>query len=112
MVEYSLKLDNIFASLADPIRRDILERAREIELSVNEIASHYDISLAAVSKHLKILEAASLIRKRKQGRYNMVRTRSDQLEEASRYIKQYEVLWKERFDNLDEYLMKQENKHD
>lgn len=112
MVEYNAQLDNIFASLADPIRRDILLRARQIELSVNEIASRYDISLAAVSKHLKVLREAGLISRRKRGRYQMVTTRSDQLQEAAGYIKNYEALWTERLDALDSYLQEMEEPHD
>jgi DNA-binding transcriptional ArsR family regulator len=60
MVEYTPSLDSIFGSLADPTRRDILQRVAGRELTVSQIAEPYDLSLAAVSKHLKILERAKL----------------------------------------------------
>ncbi|HRJ06184.1 MAG TPA: metalloregulator ArsR/SmtB family transcription factor [Candidatus Saccharibacteria bacterium] len=104
MVEYAMRIDNIFAALADPIRRDILERVSDVELTVNQIALDYDISLAAISKHLKVLLEAGLIRKRKEGRYNYVTTKPEGMREAAAYIKQYEELWGERLDALDNYL--------
>ncbi len=104
MVEYTFRIDNIFSALADPIRRDILERTAEAELTVNQIALEYDVSLAAISKHLKVLFEAGLIRKRKDGRYNYVTTEANGMREAAAYIKQYEQLWTERLDALDTYL--------
>lgn len=89
MVEYKLQIDNIFSALADPIRRDILERTTEAELTVNQIALDYDVSLAAISKHLKVLLEADLIRKRKDGRYIYVSARPDGLLEATEYINGY-----------------------
>lgn len=99
MVEYTLRIDNIFSALADPIRRDILERTTDGELTVNEIALEYDISLAAISKHLKVLYDAGLINKRKDGRYNYVSTRTEGMREAALYLKQYEQFWTERLDS-------------
>ncbi len=107
MVEYTFHIDNIFSALADPIRRDILERTSDGELTVNQIALEYDISLAAISKHLKVLFEAGLIRKRKDGRFNYVSTKPEGMREAAGYIKQYEQLWSERLDALDEYLTKE-----
>src|SRR3546814_1067884 len=103
MVEYTLGIDNIFSALADPIRRDILERTTEGELTVNQIALEYDISLAAISKHLKVLLAAGLINKRKDGRYNFVSARTEGMREAATYLKQYEQFWTERLDRSDEH---------
>jgi DNA-binding transcriptional ArsR family regulator len=104
MVEYTLRIDTIFSALADPIRRDILERTTEGELTVNQIALEYDISLAAISKHLKVLLAAGLINKRKDGRYNYVSARTEGMREAAIYLKQYEQLWTERLDAHDIYV--------
>lgn len=104
MVEYTLGIDNIFSALADPTRRDILERTTDGELTVNEIALEYDMSLAAISKHLKVLFGAGLINKRKDGRYNYVSARTEGMREAAQYLKQYEQLWTERLDALDSYL--------
>lgn len=89
MVEYPLRIDIIFSALADPIRRDILERTSGSELTVNQIALEYDISLAAVSKHLKVLFDAGLVRKRKDGRYIFVATNPEGMREAADYIRQY-----------------------
>ena len=107
MVEYSMQLDTVFGSLADPTRRDILSRLQLGELNVGEIASVYDVSLAAISKHLKILEQASLIRKRRQGKERIVSLEPAAMRQAADYLKQYERLWNERFDRLDEFLKEQ-----
>lgn len=96
MVEYTSRIDTIFSALADPIRRDILERTVDGELTVNEIALEYDISLAAISKHLKVLLGAGLINKRKDGRFNYVSMRTDGMREAAQYLKQYEQFWSDR----------------
>lgn len=103
MVEYSHNIDNIFSALADPIRRDILERIADGELTVNQIALDYDISLAAISKHLKVLFDAGLIDRRKDGRYVFIRTRTEGMREAAGYIKQYEQNWTERLNTLDSF---------
>jgi len=108
MVEYTLSLDTIFSSLADPIRRDILNRVRYGELNVSEIASPYPISLAAISKHLKILERAQLITKRKQGKEQLVTISPAALKQADDYIEQYASLWNDRFDRLETLLNKGE----
>src|SRR5690606_2152355 len=100
MVEYTLRIDNIFSALSDPVRRDILERTSGGELTVNQIALEYDISLAAISKHLKVLQQAGLIRKRKDGRFNYVTTNADGMREAAAYLKQYEQIWSERLGAL------------
>lgn len=89
MVEYTLRIDNIFSALADPVRRDILERTSDGELTVNEVALEYDMSLAAVSKHLKVLHDADLIFKRKRGRYHMISTNRAALAEAKEYLAKY-----------------------
>lgn len=108
MVEYALNLDSIFNSLADPIRRDILNRVRYGELNVSEIASPYPVSLAAISKHLKILERAQLITKRKQGKEQLVTISPAALKQADDYIEQYASLWNGRFDRLETFLNKGE----
>ena len=104
MVEYVMQLDAVFGSLADPTRRDILSRLQLGELNVSEIAGVYDVSLAAISKHLKILEQARLIRKRRQGKERIVSLEPAAMRQAAEYIKQYECLWNERFDRLDSFL--------
>ncbi len=92
MVEYNMNLDMVFGSLADPTRRDILLRVAQQELSVNEIALPYDLSLAAISKHLKILEKARLIVKRRKGKQRLVKLSEAAFRSAEDYLKQYEVM--------------------
>lgn len=110
MVEYfnEAHLDNIFISLADPTRRDILSRLMKGEiLSVGEIAQHYGLTFAAISKHLKVLERAQLISKDKQGLKQMVQLRPETMHEASKYLEQYEQLWQDRFSRLENFINNQ-----
>ncbi len=104
MVEYTLSLDAIFGSLSDPIRRDILKRVMECELNISEIAAPYAVSLAAISKHLKILERAQLITKRKYGKEHFVTISPAALQQADEYINQYASLWNGRFDRLEAFI--------
>lgn len=104
MVEYSLNLDSIFASLADSTRRDILQRVSNEELSVGEIAKPYDLTFAAVSKHLKVLEKAKLIIKRRNGKEQMVSLAPQALADAEKYLELYRQFWEERLDSLENYL--------
>lgn len=104
MVEYDLSLDEIFGSLADPTRRDILDRVAREELSVNQIAQPYDLSLAAVSKHLKILERAQLVSKRRRGKQTLVLASPTALKDANDYLQEYRQLWEGRLDSLEQYL--------
>lgn len=101
MVEYTLQLDSIFASLADPTRRDILARVARNELSVGELVKQYDMSFAAISKHLMVMERAKLIIKRKEGRKQMVSLAPDALRSADEYLEQYRQMWQSRYDKLD-----------
>jgi DNA-binding transcriptional ArsR family regulator len=104
MVEYTLSLDNIFSSLSDPTRRDILRRVARQEMSIGEIARYYDLTFAAVSKHLKVLERAKLIIKQRRGKEQMVTVVPQALKDADEYLEQYRRLWEERFDRLDALL--------
>jgi DNA-binding transcriptional ArsR family regulator len=77
-------------------------------MSVGEIAQPYDLSFAAVSKHLKVLEKAKLIIKRRRGKEQMVRLSPQALADADRYLEVYRRLWEERFDALENYLKESE----
>lgn len=102
---YNLELDNIFASLSDPVRRDILQRlAQGMELSVSDIARAYDMTLAAISKHLKVLERANLIIKRRQGKQQLIQIHPLSLAEANEYLEHYKHLWEKRFEAMDKVL--------
>ncbi len=104
MVEYIMNLDMIFSSLADPTRRDIIARVARAELSVGELVEKYDMSFAAISKHLKVLERANLITKRKEGKKQMVTLAPHALRSADEYLEQYKQMWEQKFSKLDEIL--------
>lgn len=107
MVEYSLELDNVFGALADPTRRDILQRVADSQLNVSQIARDYDLTFAAVSKHLKVLERAKLIIKSKVGRKQYVRAYPAGLKDANDYLEWYRQFMGSKFDALDNYLSKE-----
>jgi len=107
MVEYNARLDSIFGSLADTTRRDILRRVAGRELSVGEIASSYDISLAAVSKHLVVLEKARLVTKRREGKLQVVGFAPAAIGDASRQLERYRDIWEASLDKLEKYLKAQ-----
>ncbi len=104
MIECNPQLDLVFGSLSDPTRRDILRRVAGQELSVGEIASSYDISLAAVSKHLVVLEKAGLITKRREGKQQIAALSPPALTEASKHLEQYRDIWEASLDRLENYL--------
>jgi DNA-binding transcriptional ArsR family regulator len=104
MVEYTLSLDNIFSSLADPTRRDILRRVSYKELTISEVAKPYDLTFAAISKHLKVLERAKLITKQRRGKEQMVSVVPQALKEADDYLEAYRKIWDERYQALDKLL--------
>jgi DNA-binding transcriptional ArsR family regulator len=104
MVEYVNSLDAIFHSLADPTRRDILERVSARALTVGEIAKEYDISLAAISKHLQVLEKAKLIFKRKNGKEQIVTAAPAGIASAADYLAAYQLVWESKLDALEHYL--------
>lgn len=104
MVEYAMNLDAIFGCLSDPIRRDILSRVSRAELSVSELVEKYNVSFAAISKHLKVLERAELITKRKEGNKHMVTLAPHALRSADEYLEQYRQMWEQKFSKLDEIL--------
>lgn len=108
MVEYSVRLDSVFGSLADPTRRDILKRVAKKELSVGEIAKPYKLTFAAVSKHLKIMEKAKLIVKRRQGKQQFVHLSPTALKEANDFMESYKQMWEDKLDSLEQYLREEE----
>ena len=110
MVEYAPSLDSIFGSLADPTRRDILQRLAVREQSIGDIAKNYDMSFAAVSKHLKVLEKASLITKRRRGKEQIVAISPKALADADAYLAQYHELWEGRLDRLEALLAEEQRK--
>ncbi len=98
------RLSATFAALADPTRRSILARLADGEASVTEIAEPFQMSLPAVSKHLKVLERAGLVTRTRHAQWRPCRLRPEPLREASDWVEQYRRLWEERFDRLEDYL--------
>src|SRR5882757_8656593 len=97
-------LDNTFAALADPTRRAILARLALGETSVTELAEPFDMSLPAVSKHLKVLERAGLITRGREAQWRPCRIEPDALNDVDGWLEEYRRLWEERLDRLDDYL--------
>ena len=97
-------LSTTFAALADPTRRAILARLTSGELSVTELAEPFDMSLPAVSKHLKVLERAGLITQRRDAQWRPCRIEASPLKEVADWAERYRHIWEARFDRLDEYL--------
>jgi DNA-binding transcriptional ArsR family regulator len=102
--EPSAALDHLFGALADATRRDILARVMATEASVTELAARYDMSFAAVQKHVAILERAHLVTKRKDGRAQRVTGNPDALRRANRLLAQLEERWQSHVGRLDKLL--------
>ncbi len=98
-------LSATFAALADPTRRAILARLATGETTVNELAKPFDMSLPAVSRHLKVLEHAGLISRGRDAQWRPARLEPAPLEKVSEYIESYRRFWEESFDKLDEYIV-------
>lgn len=97
-------MDGVFGALSDPTRRALLRAVAEGERSVGDLARPYAMSLAAVSKHLKVLEGAGLIARRKQGSFQYVRLNPAPMREAGRWLAYYERFWSDRLDALQALL--------
>jgi len=109
------RLSTTFAALADPTRRAILARLASGETSVTELAEPFDMSLPAVSKHLKVLERAGLVERGREAQWRPSRIKAGPLKHADDWLEQYRRIWEERFDRLDDYLkemQRKEKKHD
>jgi DNA-binding transcriptional ArsR family regulator len=98
------EVDRIFRALADSTRRDIVRRTLSGEASVSELASAYDMSFAAVQKHVAVLEGAGLVTKHPKGRERIVRANPDTIRRAQALLDRYEQIWRSRIDRLDELL--------
>ena len=97
-------LDSTFAALADPTRRAILERLARGEASVTELAEPFEMSLPAVSKHLKVLERAGLITRGREAQRRPCRLEAAPLREVADWVEHYRRFWEQSFDRLDDYL--------
>jgi DNA-binding transcriptional ArsR family regulator len=99
-------LSTTFAALADPTRRAILARLAAGESSVNQLAEPFDISLPAISRHLKVLENAGLITRGRDAQWRPCKLNPDRLKTVDDWLDDYRRFWEESFDRLDEYLQK------
>ena len=99
-----MPLDQTFAALADPTRRAILARLAESDATVGELARPFDMSLPAISRHLRVLESASLIVRERDGKHRRCRLHPGALKTASEWLDFYRRFWSQSFERLDEHL--------
>ena len=98
------QLSTTFAALANPTRRAILARLSTGEASVTELAEPFEMSMPAISKHLKVLERAGLIARGREAQWRPCRLEAAPLKDVAEWVKRYQRFWEQRFDNLDAYL--------
>ncbi|MBI3028871.1 MAG: winged helix-turn-helix transcriptional regulator [Candidatus Rokubacteria bacterium] len=108
MVNYAGSLDTTFAALADPTRRAILARLARGGSTVTALAAPFDMSLPAVSKHLKVLESAGLLARERDGRVHRCCLVGRPMEDAARWIARYRTFWERQLDALAEHLSRSE----
>ena len=107
MVKYpSAALNRTFAALADPTRRRILAQLAQGDRCVTRLARPYAMSLPAISKHLRVLEKAGLLRRRRYGRIHEMQLEAKPLKQAARWVEEYRKFWEGSLDRLAEYLEK------
>lgn len=104
------RLSLTFAALADPTRRAILGRLSRGETSVTELARPHDMSLPAISKHLRVLERSGLIERGRDAQWRPCRIKAKPLKEAVNWLEHYRRHWEESFDRLDDYLTQLQSK--
>jgi DNA-binding transcriptional ArsR family regulator len=104
------RLSNTLAALADPTRRAILARLASGQRSVTELARPFDMTLPAISKHLKVLERAGLVTRGREAQRRPRRLEAAPLKEVARWMERYRRHWDQRFDRLDDYLTQLQGK--
>jgi len=98
------RLSETFGALADPTRRAILARLASGEASVTELAAPFDMSMPAISKHLKVLERAGLIARGREAQWRPCRLQAGPLQDVAGWVEHYRKFWEQSFDRLDDYL--------
>lgn len=104
-------LDTVFSALADPTRRAIIARLAQGEATVGELASPFDISLPAISRHLRVLEEAALIERERDGQHRNCRLRPETLKAANEWLSFHARFWSGTFDKLEKHLGKSKGKN-
>lgn len=102
------ELDQTFAALSDATRRGILDELSQGERTVTELAEPFDMSLPAVSKHVRVLESAGLLQRRVDGRVHWIRMNPKRLQLAVDWVRQHQVFWEQSLDVLTDYVEKQQ----
>lgn len=111
MVNHSEEnLNDVFHALANPTRREMVHMMALKERTVSELAEPFDMSLAAISKHIKVLERAELVNRVVTGRTHMCHLNTESLSQAAKWLDFYEKFWSNRFDLLENELLKAEKK--
>jgi DNA-binding transcriptional ArsR family regulator len=108
MVEQAAILDSVFHALSDQTRRAILRDLRGADKAVGELAKPYRMSLAAVSKHVQVLERAELVERERRGQFQIVRLKPQNLRAAQDWLAFYETFWRDQLDSLQAHLEKAE----
>lgn len=103
-------LNDIFHALADSTRREMVHMMAQKERTVSELAVPFDMTLAAISKHIKVLERANLIERSVKGRTHICRLNTESLSQATEWLRFYEKFWSNRFDLLEKELLKAKKK--
>lgn len=98
------EVDLLFHALSDRTRRDIMGKVSQSEQSISDLARQYEVSFAAIQKHVSVLERASLVTKRVQGRQKMVRNNPETLRRATELLARYEQIWTQRIDVIGQIL--------
>ena len=101
------RLNRVYGAIADPTRRAILRILAGGEVNVGTLAGRFPISFNGVSKHVKVLEQAGLVRRRVRGREHRLRLRPEPLREATRWLEHYRAFWENRLDALEDFLVQQ-----
>ena len=104
------QLDLTFAALSDPTRRAILSRLASGEATVTDLAKPFDMTLPAISKHLKVLQRAGLVSQSREAQWRPCRLEAARLKEVADWVAHYQRFWSESFDRLDEYLKEMQQK--
>ena len=111
MVTNSAELDLVFGALADPTRRAILARLAEEQSTVGELAAPFEMSRPAISKHLRVLERAGLVKRTPDGRISRCRLDAGPMREAAEWVEHYRSYWENQLDALARYLERESTPH-